>query len=261
RTSSPSLPPSLPPLPSFLPPPKVEARRYKDFARKLLSFFHGHREEIAQVRKLRESRAKEAARMTIRSSPSSGKAPPGREVMGPEGRGSEARVMESEDEAKVGGKSKAGRREAKGERLKRQLSKLKEKREGGGGEGGGVLALKGVERGLEGRKEGGRGASRATVVKDQRAQARSLFGGGGGGGGGEGGGRRGKALRPEGSTVEEGMEEAEEETSLRSMPGAFEDKGREGEGEEEEEVEVLATAPQKHKVRQASRGETEPSEG
>jgi hypothetical protein len=172
--------------------------------------------------------------------------------------------MESEDEAKVGGKSKAGRREAKGERLKRQLSKLKEKREGGGVEGGGVLALKGVERGLEGRKEGGRGAPTATVVKDQRAQARSLFGGGGGGGGGEGGGggRRGKALRPEGFTVEEGMEEAEEERGLRSTPGAREDKGREGEGEEEEEeVEVLATAPQKHKVRQASRGETEPSEG
>ena len=152
--------------------PALEARRAADLSRRVVGHFAALKEELFRLRDP-QGRRLERLGLGVLAGAAIAEGPAGEELR------------------RIVGSSKAGRREAKGERSRRQLTKLKEQ-----GRVGGVVTP--VSKKGHGQRQGEKGAAAAAPparVVDQRQQAWKLFGGDGGGGGSGGGGGQGKGQR------------------------------------------------------------------
>ncbi|GAB5033679.1 Hypothetical protein NocV09_01402090, partial [Nannochloropsis oceanica] len=149
--------------------PQVAARQYAIFVDKLLTHFNGLKNELHQARLEQEKREKETARNALRNAPTLLLKKGGRE-----GGGAAAAATVPTEVERMVLSNKAGRREAKGERTRRQLTKLKEKR---------VLEA----------AEAGAAPFRPKQQHQQHQHQQQQKGGGGGGGGGGDGGGSGRA--------------------------------------------------------------------
>ncbi len=151
--------------------PALEAQRQEDLNRRVLSQFSSLKEDLFRLHDPTGRRLEKLGLGTLAGA-------------------AIAQGGATEELKRMVGSSKAGRREAKGERSRRQLGKLKEQ-----GKVGGVVVPQPPQKGQKVQQPPPPAAAR---VVDQRQQARKLFGGGAGGGEKGGGAGSQRPSKPKG---------------------------------------------------------------